>query len=85
MPMKNPPHPGLSVRYDCLEPLGLSVAEAAQKLGVDDKELSDIVTRPGWHIARDGDSLGQSLRRRRNHLVSHAGGLRPGTGHAKGR
>ena len=43
MPMKNPPHPGLSVRYDCLEPLGLSVAEAAQKLGVDYEELSDIV------------------------------------------
>ena len=21
MPMKNPPHPGLSVRADCLEPL----------------------------------------------------------------
>ena len=43
MPMKNPPHPGLSVRCDCLEPLGLSMAEAAQKLGVDYKELSDIV------------------------------------------
>ena len=41
--MKNPPHPGLSVRCDCLEPLGLSVAEAAQKLGVDYEELSDIV------------------------------------------
>ena len=45
MSMKNPPHPGLSVRYDCLEPLGLSVAEAARKLGVDDEELSDIVNR----------------------------------------
>ncbi len=44
MPMKNPPHPGLSVRRDCLEPLGLSVAVAAQKLGVGNKELSDIVT-----------------------------------------
>ncbi len=43
MPMKNPPHPGLSIRYDCLEPLGLSVAVAAQKLGVDYEELSDIV------------------------------------------
>ncbi len=30
MPMKNPPHPGLSVRRDCLEPLGLNVTEAAQ-------------------------------------------------------
>ena len=43
MPMKNPPHPGLSVRYDCLEPLRLSVAEAARKLGVDYEELSNIV------------------------------------------
>ncbi len=25
MAMKNLPHPGLSVRHDCLEPLGLSV------------------------------------------------------------
>ena len=43
MPMKNPPHPGLSVRHDCLEPLGLSVTEAARKLGVSRKQLSDIV------------------------------------------
>jgi hypothetical protein len=26
MLMKNPPHPGLSVRLNCLEPFGLSVA-----------------------------------------------------------
>ena len=43
MPMKNPPHPGLSVRYDCLEPLGISVTEAAKQLGVSRKQLSDIV------------------------------------------
>ena len=43
MPMKNPPHPGLSVRHDCLEPFGLSVTEAARKLGVSRKQLSDIV------------------------------------------
>ena len=41
--MKNPPHPGLSVRHDCLEPLGLSVTEAARKLGVSRKQLSDVV------------------------------------------
>ena len=41
--MKNPPHPGLSVRHDCLEPLGLSVTEAARKLGVSRKQLSAIV------------------------------------------
>ena len=43
MPMKNPPHPGLSVRHDCLEPLGLSVTEAAQKLAISRKQLSDVV------------------------------------------
>ena len=43
MPMKNPPHPGLSVRFDCLAPLDLSVTEAARRLGVSRKQLSDVV------------------------------------------
>ncbi|MDE2707115.1 MAG: HigA family addiction module antitoxin [Gemmatimonadota bacterium] len=41
--MKNPPHPGLSIRHDCLEPLGLTVKEAAKKLEVSRKQLSDVV------------------------------------------
>ena len=43
MPKMNPPHPGLSVRHDCLKPLNLSVTEAARKLGISRKQLSDIV------------------------------------------
>ena len=43
MPMKNPPHPGLSVRHDCLEPLGLTVSEAAKRLDVSRRQLSDLV------------------------------------------
>jgi addiction module HigA family antidote len=43
MPMKNPPHPGRSVRCDCLEPLGLTITAAAAKLGISRKQLSDIV------------------------------------------
>lgn len=43
MAMKSPPHPGLAVRHDCLEPLGLSVTEAAKRLGVSRKQLSDIL------------------------------------------
>ncbi|GGK33298.1 HigA family addiction module antitoxin [Salinarimonas ramus] len=43
MPMKRPPHPGLSVRHDCLEPLGLGVTEAARRLGVSRRQLSDLV------------------------------------------
>jgi len=43
MPMKTPPHPGLSVRHDCLEPLRLSVTEAARRLGVSRKQLSELI------------------------------------------
>ena len=43
MTMKNPPHPGLSLRHDCLEPLGLSVTDAAKRLGVSRKQLSDLI------------------------------------------
>lgn len=43
MPMKNPPHPGLSVRHDCLEALDLSVTEAAKMLKISRKQLSDLV------------------------------------------
>ena len=43
MAMKNPPHPGLSVRHDCLEPLRLTVTAAAGKLGISRKQMSDIV------------------------------------------
>jgi addiction module HigA family antidote len=43
MPMKNPPHPGLSVRINCLEPLGLSVTEAARALGVTRQAVNNLV------------------------------------------
>ena len=43
MPLQNPPHPGEIVRWDCLEPLGLSVTRAAQGLGVTRQALSDLV------------------------------------------
>ena len=41
--MQNPPHPGEIVRYECLEPLGLTVTRAAQGLGVTRQALSDLV------------------------------------------
>ncbi len=43
MPMKYPPHPGESIRFDCLEPVGLSVTEAAARLAVSRKHLSSIL------------------------------------------
>lgn len=44
MRMKNPPHPGLSVRYDCLDPLGLSIAEGAKALGVTRQAMNNLVS-----------------------------------------
>ena len=43
MPMKNPPHPGKVVRVSCLEPLGLSVTQGAEVLGVSRQALSNLV------------------------------------------
>ena len=43
MPMKDPPHPGFSVRENCLDPLGLSVTEAAKVLGVARHTLSRVL------------------------------------------
>jgi addiction module HigA family antidote len=43
MPMKNPPHPGGFVLRQCIEPLGLSITEAAAALGVTRTTLSELV------------------------------------------
>jgi antitoxin HigA-1 len=43
MRMHNPPHPGEILRKLCLEPLGLSVTEAAKALGISRKTLSSIL------------------------------------------
>ena len=43
MTMRNPPHPGRSIRENCLEPLGLNVTEAARILGVARHTLSRVL------------------------------------------
>jgi addiction module HigA family antidote len=43
MSMKNPPHPGESVRFDCIEALDLSVTAAAQRLGVTRQALNNLI------------------------------------------
>jgi addiction module HigA family antidote len=43
VPMHTPPHPGRIVRQECLEPLGLTVTDAAGKLGVSRVALSELV------------------------------------------
>ena len=43
MPMLNPPHPGDFIRTEIIEPLGLSVTEAARILGVSRPTLSTLL------------------------------------------
>ena len=43
MAMKNPPHPGLSVRHDCIDDLNLTITEAAEILGVTRQTLNNLV------------------------------------------
>ena len=44
MPMQDPAHPGPIILHECIEPLGLTIPEAAASLGVPASELSDLVT-----------------------------------------
>jgi len=38
-----PHHPGEGIRLDCIEPLGMTVTEAARKLDVSRKHLSSVL------------------------------------------
>jgi len=42
MTMKNPPHPGLVVLQECIEPSGLTITRAAEALGVTRNTLSEL-------------------------------------------
>lgn len=41
--MANPPHPGETVRLDCIEASGLTVTEAARRLGCSRPALSRLL------------------------------------------
>ena len=43
MAMHNPPHPGEHIRYDCLDPLNLTVTGAAEILDVTRQTLSNLL------------------------------------------
>ena len=47
MAMKNFPHPGLTIRHDCLEPLGFTVTEAAKALGVTPQTFNNLHGKGG--------------------------------------
>ena len=77
MPMKNPPHPGGFVLRQCIEPLGLSITDAAAALGVTRTTLSELVNEKARHIAGNGRQAVQSFRRQRRKLACATGAVRP--------
>jgi len=56
MAMKRPPHPGRTVREDCINASGLSVTEAAERLGVIRQTLSNLLNE------KSGISVEMALR-----------------------
>jgi addiction module HigA family antidote len=54
--MKNPPHPGLSVRHDCIEALGLTTTAAAKILGITRQTLNNLIN------GKNGISADMALR-----------------------
>jgi hypothetical protein len=75
--MKNPPHPGETVLYDCLEPLGLSVTQGAKVLGCHAASVEQSRQPQKRHFAGDGDTVGKSLQPRQ-YLAWTSDGLRLG-------
>ena len=56
MAMYDPPHPGETIREDCLVPLGLTVTAAAKWLGVSRQSLSELLN------GRNGVSAEMAIR-----------------------
>jgi hypothetical protein len=72
MPMKNPPHPGRSIRTECLEALGLSVTEGAEVFG---SHPANPQQRHPWQVGDqppDGDSALQGIWQHARNLVTDA-------------
>jgi addiction module HigA family antidote len=61
MIMKNPPHPGRILKQEFFEPLGLTITEAALKLGISRTTLSEIVNCRAGISSEMALKLGKAL------------------------
>ena len=77
MLMHNPPHPGEVVRRQCLEPLGLTVTEAAKGLGISRNTLSMLAQRPTEDFPGDGHPPIAGFRWHPGKLAAAADAVRP--------
>src|ERR1700683_496598 len=75
MPMKNPPHPGGLVLRQCIEPLGLSITDAAA-LRSDAHHIIGTGEREARDLSRNGRATFQGFRRQRRELACATGVVR---------
>ena len=76
MPMSNPPHPGEIVKFECLEPLDLTVTRAAEGLGVTHQTLSDLINEKTGVTVDMALRLSQAFGSVTGNLARNADGLR---------
>jgi hypothetical protein len=68
---KNPPHPGLTVKHDCVKELGLSIA-GGQGAGRHAPGAQQYRERQERDFARDGRASCQGVRQLAGNLARHA-------------
>lgn len=69
MKMKNPPHPGELIRESVIEPLGLSVRDAADALRVTRQALSNLLNRHSSLSVEMAIRIEKAFGPRREHLL----------------
>ena len=69
MAMKNPPHVGGLIRRQVIEPLGLTVTEAAKVLGVGRQALSDLLNEKTALTSNMGLRIEKAFGPRMEHLM----------------
>jgi antitoxin HigA-1 len=69
MAMKNPPHVGGLIRREVIEPLGLTVTEAAKVLGVGRQALSSLLNEKTALTAKMGLRVEKAFGPKMEHLM----------------
>ncbi|WP_428125040.1 HigA family addiction module antitoxin [Candidatus Binatus soli] len=69
MPMKNPPHVGGLIRREVIEPLGLTVTEAAKVLGVGRQALSSLLNGKAALTSEMGLRIEKAFGPKMEHLM----------------
>ena len=74
--MKSPPHPGGLVLWQCIEPLSLTIPDAAAALGLTRTRLSELVKEKHGISLENGRAIVQGVPRQRRKLAFTASAVR---------